>query len=296
MRRLIALAIVLVAVAVAIAAVLIDYSPTPRTTLADGIEVRTVGEALAMREDHDETQPIAVRGWYSSGFPHSCPAPIGPDGKLRITSPLELYCRRGEVALTELEEAVVIVDIDRQGDTTSVSSRVRPLTGPHLDPVEIGYYTDIPITPPNVQPWIPQPIVAVGHFGDHRATDCQPQDVAFCRAAFVIDHLAVVRGESQGTVRQPIPGLDPAVQTPQDVEQRVRQRLGDDIAILSTAAYRGADLRTVEDRAPRIADRAAAWLVVVIDRGPQGANAPHLVSVLVDDVAGAVTWSSDAPS
>jgi hypothetical protein len=157
----------------------------------------------------------------------------------------------------------------------------------------IGHVTDASIWPAGGETWVPRPIVAVGHFNDHRATDCQPQDIAFCRDVFVIDHLAVVRGATQGTVRQPIPGLGPALQTAQAVEQRVLERLGDDIAILSTAAYRGADLRTVEDRAPMIADRAATWLVVVIDRGPDGTDSPRLVSLVVDDVSGAVTWSSD---
>jgi hypothetical protein len=260
---------------------------------ADGIQVRTVSEALAMRDGLDETEPIAVSGWYSSGVPHSCPMPIGPDGKSRITSPLELYCRRGEVALTQLHEAVAIVQIDRQAGSTSVSSQIRPLTGPHLDPLEIGSYTEIPIAPANAQPWIPQPIIAVGHFRDHRAADCEPREVAFCRDVFVIDHLPVVRGEQQSTVRRPILGLAPALQSPDDVEARVRQRLGDDITILSTAVYRGEELPSVEDRAPRIPDRAAAWLVVVIDRGTDRDKAPRLVSLVVDDDSGAIIWSSD---
>jgi hypothetical protein len=217
---------------------------------------------------------------------------MGPDGQFRNPSPLEIYCRRGEIVLTELQEAAVIVQVEHFGESTSLSQQIRPLTGPHLDPVEVGYVTDVAITPPGIDPWIPQPIVAVGHFRDHRAADCLPEEVAFCLGVFVIDHLPFVRGEQQGTVRQPIPGLGPAVQTPDDVEQLVRRELGDDITILSTAAYRGSDVANAEDRAPRVPDRDAVWLVRLIDLGA-GGEAPRLVSVMIDDATLDVRWSSE---
>jgi hypothetical protein len=108
----------------------------------------------------------------------------------------------------------------------------------------------------------------------------------------VIDHVAILRGEQLGTARQPIAGLGPPVRTPEAVEERVRQELGEDVTILSTAAYRGADLLSVEDRAPRVPDREAVWLLRVIDRGADGTGAPRLVSLVVDDGDLNVRWSS----
>jgi hypothetical protein len=108
----------------------------------------------------------------------------------------------------------------------------------------------------------------------------------------VIDHIPVVREASQGTARQPILGLGPAVQTPDAVEDRVREILGRNITVLSTAAYRGSDLPSVEDRAPRIPDRDGVWLVTVIHRGGDGSAEPRLVSVVIDDANLEVRWSS----
>ena len=268
--------------------------PPPFRT-ADGLPIRTVSEALEVREGLDETQPIAVRGWYSTGFAHSCPAPMGPDGQFRNPSPLELYCRRGEDVLAELREAAAVVEIEQLPEGRSVSQQIRPLTGPHLDPVQIGHVTDAPITPPGIDPWVPQPIVAVGHFRDHRAAQCPVESVAFCLSAFVIDHIPVVREASQGTARQPIPSLGPPIQTPDAVEDRVRDILRGDITVLSTAAYRGIDLPSVEDQAPPIPDRDAVWLVRLIDRGPNGSGEAHLTSVVIDDASLAVRWSSVKP-
>lgn len=293
MRRVIAAAS-LVAVGVIAVALLASPRALIPAQLADGLQIRTVSEALAIRDRLADTDPIAVRGWLSNGFPHSCPAPMGPDGRFRNPSPLELYCRRGEDVLTELQEAAAVVRIEQLPEGRAVSQQLRPLAGPHLDPVMIGYVTDASIWPPGGETWVPKPIVAVGHFRDHRAAACLPADVAFCLQVFVIDHLPVIGAERHDTARQPIPGLGPPAQTPEIVEERVRQRLGVDITILSTAAYRGADLPAVEDRAPRIPDRAASWLLVVIDRGPDGTAAPRIVSVVVDDASGAIIWSSDA--
>jgi hypothetical protein len=293
MRRLLALALGLVAAMtiVAVLNALLTHDPLPQQT--DGLPIRTVSEAIALREGLDETSPIAVRGWYSTGVPHSCPAPMGPDGRIRAPTPLELYCRRGEIVLTELPEAGVDVHIERGLDTMSTSFTIRHLAGPHLDPVVFAPVSDLPITPPGIDPWVPQPIIAVGHFADHRAADCPPAERGFCRSAFVIDHLPAVRGEQQGPVRQPIPGLGPAVRTPQDVEDRVRQELGQDATVLSTSAYRGSDLPSIEDRAPRIPDREAVWLVITIDRGADGSAKPRLVSLVVDDASLALRWSSE---
>jgi hypothetical protein len=280
-----ALAVVLLA---RVASTPIDLLPQE----VDGLPIRTISEALGLRDGLDESQPIAVRGWYSTGFAHSCPAPMGLDGKFRNPSPLELYCRRGEDVLAELREAAAVVEIEQLPDGRAVSQRLRPLTGPHLDPVQIGHMTDLPITPPGIDSWIPQPIVAVGHFNDHRAKDCPPAEHVFCLGAFVIDHIPVIRGTSQGTARQPIPGLGAAVQTPALVEDRVRDVMGGDVTVLSTAAYRGIDLPSAEDRAPRFPDRDAVWLVRIIDRGPDGSGEAHLASVVIDDASLAVRWSS----
>lgn len=294
MRRFLALALgaaVVAAVSLGIGRLLAPTPPTRGT--ADGLPIISVPEALAVRPTLDETQPIAVTGWYSTGFPHSCPAPSGPNGEIREVAALELYCQRGETILAELDEAAVDVTVRRDGDSTSVSSIRRAMAGSYLDPVLIGRTTEVPIIPDGTDPWDPQPIVAVGHFADHRAADCQPEDRAFCLGVFVIEHLPAIRGMQSGPTISADPGMgDTPVTPPPRAEAEVRSALGVGATILWLAAVRGRDVPGLDDRGPPIAELQIVWVARTIERGPAGTAEPRLVTVVVDDATQRVLWTS----
>lgn len=293
-RRFAALALAAAVVAVILLGVRQVLAPSPPARgTADGLPIISVPEALALRPTPEETQPIAVAGWYSTGFARSCPAPSGPNGEIREVATLELYCQRGETILAALDEAAVDVTVRRDGDSTAVSSTRRAMAGPYLDPVMIGFTTDVPIFPDGTDPWDPQPVVAVGHFGDHRAADCQPEDRAFCLGVFVIDHLPVVRGMEAGPTISADPGMgDTPVATRAQAEAAAGSAFGVGATILWLAATRGRDVPGLDDRVPPIADLQIVWVARTIDRGPAGQAEPRLVTVVVDDATQRVLWTS----
>lgn len=288
------LAAAVVAVAALSLAIGRVLAPTPPTNgTADGLPIISVPEAIALRPTLEETEPIAVAGWYSTGFPHGCPAPIGVSGEIREVAALEIYCVRGETILAALDEAAVNVTVQRQGDSMSVSSTRRVMAGPYLDPVMIGVRTDVPIFPDGADPWDPQPIVAIGHFNDHRAADCEPRDLAFCLGVFVVDDLAVVRGIEATTIVGTDPGMgDTPIATPVQAQAAVGSALGLGASTLWLAVARGRDVPGYDDRVPPIAELQIVWIARAIDRGPAGQAEPRLVTVVVDDATQRVLWAS----
>lgn len=294
MRRFVALALGTAVVAAVVLGIGRLLAPTPPTrATADGLPVISVPEALALRPTLDETEPIAVAGWYSTGFANSCPAPSGANGEIREVAALELYCVRGETILAALDEAAVDVTVRRDDGSMSVSSTRRAMAGPYLDPVMIGFTTDVQIIPDGADSWDPQPIVAVGHFADHRAADCQPEDLAFCLGVFVIDHLPVVRGIPADATIWADPGMgDTPIATPAQAETAVSSALGVGATILWLAATRGRDVPGLDDRVPPIAELQIVWVARAIERGPAGQAEPRLVTVVVDDTTQRVLWSS----
>ena len=157
-----------------------DGSPFPAEV--DGLPVVTVSAALAAREA-GRLGPHAVAGWFSMAPRHPCPAPFGPHGGFREPNPLELYCTLGDWALAELREPVVEVTQQKAPGFSSIEVRGRSMVGPWLQPV----FDAAPPQPPDGWPntWTAFPIVLIGHFGDVRGQNCQPDLVVACLERFV---------------------------------------------------------------------------------------------------------------
>jgi hypothetical protein len=293
MRRRLGLALGALLVVVVVAAILAWLprlaAPTPPVAQVHGLPILTVSEALAARQTLDETEPIAVHGWYSEGLAHSCPAPSGPDGRMRETSPLELYCHRGEIALAERNESPI--EIIRDG--SAISTRGHQMSGPYLDPYMGALVITQPIWPFGLDPSQPAPLVAIGHFADHRAVDCLPEDVPFCLSVFVIDNVAVLREAELGPVKLADPQHGRPTRTFDEVEAFVAQEYGQDASAIAVASMAREEVALYEDRANAPARQGVVWLVRVIDFGPNGEDPGRLVSAVIDDVTLEITWSSD---
>ena len=251
-----------------------------------GLPVVTVSEALAMRSDLADSDPIAVSGWYSIGPGHSCPAPVDA----RAGNPLAMDCGRGESAIAEQPESAVVVQRTEVGDITSMTIDVREPESPYLFPLQDG--------PAGADPfggrdsWIPVPIVAIGHFNDHRAAGCPPADMEFCAGVFVLDRIAEADGNELDVVLQGDPGLGPAAHSVDEIVQLIEAGFGKDGQLLTLYAVRGQDLAIYEDRAPEMPALAVAWLAELVDFGTDGTGDPELVTVVIGDGGGDVLWTS----
>jgi hypothetical protein len=266
--------------------------PELPTAMADGLPVISVSAAIEARQRLGETDPVAVFGWYSQGPAHSCPAPVAPDGGMRVVSEIELYCHRGEVVLAERAESAVEV----QQTSDSMSVRIRHLDGPWLDPYLAPLSIDRGIHPAAIPSWTPRPIVAVGHFRDHRAADCQPADVPFCANVFVIDHVASVDGVDRARVEVMNPSGGTPKATPDVVVNAAVAALGARAEVIGLGNMIWTDVANYEVRAAAPIDGRVVWLVRAIDRGSDGSAAPRLRALLFDDVTLEVLWKSELPT
>lgn len=176
-------------------------TPSPSTgslpAIVDDGPAHTVGELLTMRADGQaEGGPFTLRGyWTDRSFGHSCTAPIAQPGEL------EVRCHDGEWGITELDEEILSVDLDK--------GRATPASGPHLTPwipssADQERLFNLLVT--GDQRWGPVPIVVVGHFDDPAAADCQPDQRQLCLDRFVIDRIVSFDPES---VAAPTPSPTP---------------------------------------------------------------------------------------
>ena len=260
-------------------------SSEPPQRVVMGLPVVRVTEAQSLRDQASEDDPIAVSGWYSTGPPHSCPAPM--DGP---RSPLAMDCDRGQSVIAELPEAPIVVQRTVNGDMTSITVRPRDMEGPYLEPFRDSPVNGDPFG--GADPWIPVPVVAIGHFNDHRAAGCIAADREFCAGVFVVDHIAEAHGDELGVVLEGDPGLGPAKRSVDETVQLIESEFGDDAQLVSLQALRGQDLVNYEDRAPEIPDLAVVWLAEVVDLGSDGTGEPELVTLLVADDTATVLWTS----
>jgi hypothetical protein len=263
--------------------------PMPPVAQLHGLPILTVSQALLARPTLEESEPIAVHGWFSSGLAHSCPAPSRPDGGMRQTSEIEMYCHRGEIVLAERNESPM--EVTRNG--TDMSARIRQLSGPHLDPVFRPLAVVQPIEAAGMDPWRPQSIVAIGHFADHRAADCLPEDLAFCLGVLVVDNIAMIRGTETNPVRLIDPQHGAPDRTLDEMEAFVAAKFGPGAAVITLASTGGDEIPTYEDRAPSRPDLEVVWLIRLIDRGPGGTDPARLVTEVVADESLEVIWSTD---
>jgi hypothetical protein len=266
--------------------------PEERALTVDGLPVMSVSTAIDIRETSLETTPLAVSGWYSEGPVHPCPAPAGPNGRFRIQSEIELYCRRGEIVLAELAESPVVVVSNGRGFSVVGRRMQGPWLDPYLQPFSFaGSLRDVAD-----QPWTPMPIVAVGHFLDHRAADCLLEDVKFCVHVFVIDHVAVANGIERGEAQQVEPGRGPIRSAVREVSAAASKRLGPGSTVMTLGNVAWTDVSTYDDRADPPIDGRTVWLVRGIGRGSDGRSTPLLKALVIDDATLDVLWESPSSS
>jgi hypothetical protein len=197
---------------------------------------------------------------------------------------------RGESVIAEQPESAVVVQRTVAGDMTSMTVSVREPESPYLFPLQDGPVAADPFG--GRDSWIPVPIVAIGHFNDHRAAGCPPADAAFCAGVLVIDRIAEADGNELDVVLQGDPGMGPAARSVDDVVKLIEASFGTDAQLLSLQAVRGQDLAILEDRAPEMPALAVAWVAELVDFGTDGTGDPELVTVLIADGGADVLWTS----
>lgn len=191
-----------------------DPSAPSEFTTVDGLPVLTVSAAIAARDAGDLPDGrVAIRGfWFGSDYRHSCPAPGEPVGDL------EIYCRDGEYGITERRVPMLIGSFTSTG---SVVSRQAPdILGPSLTPwITPGLEGIDKLTPPIVdgQFAAPVPIIVVGHFGDPRAAECQPEMEQVCRERLVLDRIVLFGSQVLPTPLVPPGRTAPPMPQPSEV-------------------------------------------------------------------------------
>ena len=153
-------------------------------TTVDGLTVQSVSEVRAARSaGHAPNGPYALRGyWTDRAYGHFCNPGVGGEA-----GELEIQCHDGEWGITELNEAILTVDINQSGE-----SHTSAAAGPHLTPwVPSNEGTGKLFASRSVPglTWAPIPIVVVGHFDDPRAADCRAEAHQLCLDRFVIDRV-----------------------------------------------------------------------------------------------------------
>jgi hypothetical protein len=175
-------------------------------SVVEGLTIQTVSELLAARAAGDAPGgPYALRGyWTDRTYGHTCGAPLSRDGQ---PGELELYCSDGEWGITERNEAITDLTIQRRANETSIGGP--PAAGPHLTPLVPSTDEMQPLFAVNYQKggfWAPVPIVVVGHFDDPRAADCRKSARQLCRDRFVLDRVVTFNPDS---VPAPTPSPTP---------------------------------------------------------------------------------------
>ena len=176
----------------------------------DGLTVQTVSQLLAARAaGKAKGGPYALRGyWTDRNVPHSCAPPH--DGQ---PGELEINCDDGEWGITELDEPIRDLVIQRQANQTQIGGP--PATGPHLTPWVPSIHEMTPLFAlprVNDQFWPPVPIVVTGHFDDPQAAQCRTQARQLCLDRFGLDHIVTF---DPASVPAPTPSPSP---TPFPVE------------------------------------------------------------------------------
>lgn len=147
----------------------------------DGLEVNTVGELLAGRARGEAVGgPYALRGFWSTrpGGMGCVPPDDGQPGDL------ELWCDRGEWAITEDPEPVY--SLVRTGLGRTIAT---PASGPMLQPMAMSGDDWKRLRSLPTREWPPVPIIVIGHFDDPLADQCRPAARQLCLDRFMIDEI-----------------------------------------------------------------------------------------------------------
>lgn len=266
--------------------------PANQPTMALGLPVLSVSEAIAIRDADPTDREIAVRGYFVPAQPIECPAPQlgGSENPIRIDCPLMTQW------LLENPERLVT--------RTSTSMAGHPPVGPAFHPV--FPFLDMSAVTAAERNDDPVDLVVIGHFHDRRGDP----DTALCGATpeakcdgFVVDGIHSIAGTrvSSSTVIDlepwpPEPRHEPTW-TADDVDRLV-QKAVPEFAILSRVALPGHRLRQLEPSlgtgALNIIDRPIAWVVTGLDASTSGSPPVRRTFLIVDGTAEAyetAPWS-----
>lgn len=172
--------------------------PLPSAHSVDGLSIHSVSELLDLRSaGRIGGERVALRGFWSDRTFWSCPLIHPPPSELEI----KFICGDPGYGITERDEPIGVLTEVADG------TRLVRTDGPALTPFVIEALTDRLFALPNIngQPYLPVPIIVVGHFDDARAEDCQPELRQRCRDRFVLDEIVEFRPEAV-----PTPGVTPS--------------------------------------------------------------------------------------
>ncbi len=279
-----AAAVVIVVAAIAIGRPAVEPGQSP--SMAPGLQVMSVADAIAIREADPTDREIAVRGYFSPA-----PAMRCVESGL-VANPIRLECPDAFQWL--LDTPAPLGQITR----TLPSGRVgfQPIL-PFLDTSALGLST---AGERLVE------VVLIGHFHDRRGHPnlCATGNDADCDG-FVVDGIRSVGGESVPASTlislEPYPDMPrhEPVWTPADVD-RLLLAAAPDFEILSRVALPGHRIRELEPAlgtgALGIIDRPVAWVVTGLEAGGGGAPVRRTF-LLVDNTAEAyetVPWDVDS--
>lgn len=229
--------------------------PVPSSVL--GLSVRTVGEAIALRDRGGlDGMVVAIAGYFSMPPLHPCPSTL-PQPLILPTD-----CN-DEGELAELDEPV--------GRPVSGGWEGHSFAGPHLRPVFPPYASGSALEPARASYDAPAEtlrVVIVGHFGDRRADACPPEDRERCADGFIVDRVAWVAGADLGvssaTSFQALPQA-PA-RHDQEVLAEVEALLGPDSKPLSIVALSEAEIARIDPLGGVHSDGSRTlWYVHAVD-------------------------------
>jgi hypothetical protein len=274
------------AIVVAVGAIAIGQRPVDpanQPTMALGLPVVSVSEAIAIHDTDPTDREIAVRGYFSPALPLPCPAPDVRTSE----NPIRLDCPLMTQWLLENPERLVT--------RSSNSMEGRAPDGPAFHPV--FPFIDMSAVTAAGRKDDPVELVVIGHFHDRRGDP----DTALCGAtpdancdSFVIDGIHSVAGTrvASSTVIDlepwpPEPRREPTW-TSDDVDRLVQNAVPS-FAILSRVALPGHRIRELEPSlgtgALNIIDRPIAWVVTGLDASAGGSPPMRRTFLIVDGTA-----------
>jgi hypothetical protein len=274
------------AIVVALGAIAIGQrpvEPSDQPTMALGLPVVSVSEAIAIRDTDPTDHELAVRGFFSPAQPISCPAP-----QFGISeNPIRLDCPLMTQWLLENPERLMT--------RSSNSMEGHPPAGPAFHPV--FPFLDMSAVTAADTTGDPVELVVIGHFHDRRGDPdtnlCGATAEAKCDG-FVVDGIHSVAGTRvrSSTVIDLEPwGSEPRQEptwTPDDVDRLVLRAVPS-FAILSRVALPGHRIRELEPSlgtgALNIINRPIAWVVTGLDAGAGGSPPVRRTFLIVDGTA-----------
>ena len=146
---------------------------------ANGLDVITVADAIAILAA-DNSDDIAVSGWFQVPAPLGCPMPLQP------TTLLDADCSIDATWLMAEPESLIHVRSDGWDMTGP--------TGPAVNVVFDGANRSWEPISPQRGDSVPIPVAFIGHFDDARAVGCRPENHQLCLDRLVVTVVAWADG------------------------------------------------------------------------------------------------------